>query len=326
VQRAVQLLARSIELANEGTIDFDDQLYMPVTFGGSWFENDRVLIDEAQDVSRIQAKMLRNILRDGGQLNSVGDPNQAIYGFRGAGSDSMEALKKLFKQTQMNLTYTFRCSKAVTAAAREIVPDIRCPDWAVEGSVIHRHDFNVEEIKSDGAVICRNMRPLVDLAFRLLSRGMKCYIAGRDIAQNLLTLIDSQHAEDIPDLELKLQEYLGAVTQRMTALGRPDRAESYADRVNVINACIASLKESTLAELKETIRSLFYNDSKGIRLGTIHGAKGLEWDTVYFLDADLIPSRYATLPWQIEQEMNLRYVAITRAHVDLVYIYSQGLR
>ena len=37
---------------------------------------------------------------------------------------------------------------------------------------------------------------------------------------------------------------------------------------------------------------------------------------------ELIPSKFATMDWQFEQEENLRYVAITRARKELIYVHS----
>jgi superfamily I DNA/RNA helicase len=57
-------------------------------------------------------------------------------------------------------------------------------------------------------------------------------------------------------------------------------------------------------------------------LSTIHKAKGLENDRIFFLCPELIPSKYATQPWQYEQEANLKYVAITRAKQELIYVWT----
>lgn len=61
-------------------------------------------------------------------------------------------------------------------------------------------------------------------------------------------------------------------------------------------------------------------------LSTIHKAKGLENDRVFFLCPELIPSRFATQPWQYEQERNLKYVAITRAKRELIYVSGGAFR
>jgi superfamily I DNA/RNA helicase len=44
-----EALNRSITAAYEGGIDYDDQIYMPVCFGGPWPKFPLVIIDEAQD-------------------------------------------------------------------------------------------------------------------------------------------------------------------------------------------------------------------------------------------------------------------------------------
>ena len=52
---------------------------------------------------------------------------------------------------------------------------------------------------------------------------------------------------------------------------------------------------------------------------TIHKAKGLEADHVYFLRPDLVPAWWIKEPAALQQEYNLRYVAITRAKQSLTY-------
>lgn len=57
-----------------------------------------------------------------------------------------------------------------------------------------------------------------------------------------------------------------------------------------------------------------------MKLSTIHKAKGLENDKIFLICPELIPSRFATQLWQLKQEQNLLYVAITRAKKDLTYV------
>jgi len=70
------------------------------------------------------------------------------------------------------------------------------------------------------------------------------------------------------------------------------------------------------------IKGIFSDEVKGIILSTIHKAKGLENDRIFFLAPELIPSKYATQPWQYEQEQNLFYVAVTRAKHELIYVWG----
>ncbi|HEY3473413.1 MAG TPA: ATP-binding domain-containing protein, partial [Anaerolineales bacterium] len=53
---------------------------------------------------------------------------------------------------------------------------------------------------------------------------------------------------------------------------------------------------------------------------TIHKAKGLEADKVFWLNSSKCPSPWARQPWQLQQEYNLCYVATTRAKTTLVLI------
>ena len=59
----------------------------------------------------------------------------------------------------------------------------------------------------------------------------------------------------------------------------------------------------------------------------MHKAKGLEWDRVFILDqGKYMPSRWAIMDWQKEQEKNLIYVAYTRPKTSIVAINSDCWR
>ncbi len=64
-------------------------------------------------------------------------------------------------------------------------------------------------------------------------------------------------------------------------------------------------------------------DKKGINLMTMHGAKGLEFDTVYIIDAveQITPYKKSKTNSELEEERRMFYVAMTRAKHEL-YIYS----
>jgi superfamily I DNA/RNA helicase len=80
----------------------------------------------------------------------------------------------------------------------------------------------------------------------------------------------------------------------------------------------------TVPDLVAHIGVLFTDGRRGVILSTIHKAKGLEAERVYFLDRFLIPSKYARKGWQREQEQNLLYVALTRSKNFLYFINSTG--
>lgn len=129
-----KVLARSIELARE-TCDFDDMLYMPVVAGVPFDRYDVVLVDEAQDVSAIQRTMIERMAGDG-RVVACGDRRQSIFGFRGAGTNSMDELKEHFQMKELPLSVSYRCPVAVVEWARQWVPQIEARDGAPDGVVL----------------------------------------------------------------------------------------------------------------------------------------------------------------------------------------------
>lgn len=159
VDCAWRVLARSIELAKE-TCDFDDMLYMPVIAGVPFDRYDVVLVDEAQDVSGIQMEMIERMVawehadparpdtpfkfmlsqdnpnyRPRPRVIAVGDRSQAIYGFRGAGTDSMDIFQRRFQMRELPLSVTYRCPRSVVLHSRRWVPQLEWSDTAGDGYV-----------------------------------------------------------------------------------------------------------------------------------------------------------------------------------------------
>jgi DNA helicase-2/ATP-dependent DNA helicase PcrA len=74
--------------------------------------------------------------------------------------------------------------------------------------------------------------------------------------------------------------------------------------------------DRTVPALVLAIQNLFTDQDGGVKLATIHKAKGLEADRVFWMT----PAKCRTprQEWQKEQERNLCYVATTRAKCTLV--------
>jgi DNA helicase-2/ATP-dependent DNA helicase PcrA len=176
------------------------------------------------------------------------------------------------------------------------------------------------------AILCRNTAPLVAFAYGLLKQDIPCTILGRDIGAQLAAVVKKQRATSLEDLREKLGVWSAREAARAEAEGRSP--ERIADQYSCLMFFIRSLDEDSrsIASLLAKI-DLMFTDTATARdrvvLSTVHKAKGLEYHTVFILDrSKYMPSRYAKLPWQQEQEKNLIYVAITRAQHTLYYITS----
>lgn len=114
-----QKLLRESTAESASVIDFDDMLYVPLVLDLSFDLCGFLFIDEAQDTNYVQRTLLRRMLSPSGRLIAVGDPHQAIYGFRGADSNAIAALTHEFDMLEMPLSVSFRCSQKVVAEARK---------------------------------------------------------------------------------------------------------------------------------------------------------------------------------------------------------------
>jgi superfamily I DNA/RNA helicase len=92
------------------------------------------------------------------------------------------------------------------------------------------------------------------------------------------------------------------------------------DRMN----CILTIGEnvSKLDDVKAYIQQIFSDDkiNNAVTLSTAHKSKGLESDRVVILLPEKLPLTWKhQLDWQYQQELNLKYVALTRAKKELVF-------
>lgn len=338
-------------------IDFDDMIWLPLVEGVPIRQFDWVLVDEAQDTNPARRLLAARMLKKGGRSMWVGDRNQAIYGFTGASNDAVDQIVRDFGCTLLPLTVTFRCSKAATALAQKWVPHIEAAEANLEGSVervgaydfVQRHirgqktaqqlrepasgvlgitdveaeaqRYEAAQLQPGDAILCRLNRPIVALAFHLIREGIGCYVEGRDIGRALGALIDKWKVDSLHALTVNLHGYLERETERLMAREQHTQAEALRDRVETLFVIMEGAED--IPEVRDRIAELFADSNGGPReavvLSSVHKAKGREFVRVFILGFDAyMPSPWAKQEWEIEQEMNLMYVAVTRTKDALV--------
>lgn len=335
VDRAIAVMLLSLDELKKGNIDFDDMIYGPLALNVPLFQHDWIAVDEAQDTNPARRALARKLLKGDGLSLWVGDDKQAIYGFTGADNDAMDIVAREFNCVRMPLSVTYRCPKAVVAVANTWVPDISAADVAPAGRVDTITDAQFEKLGAtlltrDDAILCRLTKPLVETAYGLIRRGIACHIEGRDLAGGLVKLVEKVAAGKGRELNWfsdRLDEYETREVQRLLAKGQETQAEAIADRCATIRVFEEQLPISaTTTDLIAAIRRLFEDTEEGERpktltLSTVHKAKGREWDRVYLLGRNkFMPSKWARQEWQQVQEVNLMYVAVTRAKRELVEV------
>lgn len=331
LQWAFKALKKSNELLDV-IADHDDQIYGPLIRDVKMFENDWLIVDEAQDTNPARRLLARKMLKRNGRSLWIGDPKQAIYGFTGADNNAMDVVIREWRATVLKLTVTFRCPKVVVQLAQEFVPDYQAAESNIEGEHLEFSwdDFYKKSAKTltpDTIVLCRNTAPLVKTAFRLIGLGIACMVIGKDIGTGIVDLINRWRSiKTLRTLRERLANYLETETKKLTEAGKDRQAESLNDRVETIFAIVEGLPAgATLDDLKLKVNEMFQKAPKGeqeakrIRLMTMHRSKGLEENTVVIIGRkELLPSKFAKTAEQFEQEENLEYVAITRTKRVLI--------
>lgn len=299
----------SINQAMKGECDYDDQVLMPTVFQGAFPMYPVVLVDEAQDLSALNHATLRKLVGKR-RLIAVGDPCQAIYGFRGAHEDSMALLRDAFDMRELSLTISFRCPSSIVKHVKWRAPQMRWPDWATAGEVRTLDTWTSETLAEDGVIICRNNAPLFGLAIKLLKNGRTCQLDGKDVVAQITKTMRKFGGHDLP--QHSVLEKIDAWLDREKEKNKPRAYGRLEDRAQCM--AIFARQGATLGDALAYAAHIMTLHSP-LKLMTGHKSKGLEFDNVYFLDQHLVGDE--------DQDPNLRYVICTRAKQTLTYIRSE---
>lgn len=308
-------------------ITLDEQIYMPWALDlRDPYPWDWIFVDECQDLSPLRIDLLRRLSKPTTRFLFVGDNDQSIYGWTGADPRCFDRIKSEFSPDTFELTSTFRCSHAVTEFAQKYVPKITAFESNLKGEVLkYPNGGPLPELKSGDAVLSRLKSGLINIAIRLIRGG--CKFQGFD---NLLD-------ENILDLLQRIYE------EQSDALSVPERLSRVAIVIETdidLNGCTAEKVElydlsvalKGLSEafpgirdfsgLRRQLHQVCKGTNEGPLLSTIHKQKGAEFNNVLIVDFSLLPLVWpGQQDWEFEQELNLVYVAITRAK-DKLYLYD----
>lgn len=297
----------------DGLVDFDDQKYRILTENITPTKYDFVFVDEYQDTCPIEAHLIDKLIKRGARTFVVGDPDQAVYSFKGADSTSIQTFISKYSATELPLSICYRCSKAVIKEAQKIVPRIEACEWAEEGEVAELEKIEyLNRVTFDDMIIARNNSTLTRSCLEFFKMNRQARIIGKEVTASLFGLID----------QLTKKENISATT----ILSRLDKRYS-----SIRNKLVKKKQAAALEELKgwaeclyfllerpevtdtktlvSTTNNMFCNDnSLSYEHVTSHKSKGLETRNkanAYLLN----PTEIGTS----EEERRLLYVSITRS-------------
>ncbi len=291
------------------------------------------VVDEYQDVSPLQQRLLDAWLGDRQDLCVVGDANQTIYSFAGATPEHLLGFRRRFPEAVVvRLHRDYRSTPQVVALANAVVargasgltlvgqrPDGPEPTFA---------EFDDEPAEAaDVADRCRRLidagttaaeiavlfrinaqsevyeKALTDAGVPYVLRGGERFFDRTEIREARLLLRGAARSgeagdESLPDAVRGVLSSLGWYSDNAPPSGAArERWESLAALVTLADDLLAVAPEATLeafvAELDQRAGAQHAPTVQGVTLASLHSAKGLEWDAVF-----LVGLTDTTLPYQ----------------------------
>jgi superfamily I DNA/RNA helicase len=322
---ARRAVMQALQPEADGRISFDDMVFIPVAanLARPWFN--MVVIDEAQDMNATQILLAQRACKRGGRIVVVGDDRQAIYGFRGADSGSIDRLKKELRATELGLTITYRCGKVIVAEAQTLVPDYQAAPAAPEGLI---DSCGLEALytgaKIGDFVLSRKNAPLMTICLGFLRRGVPARIEGRDLGRSLAAIVKKLNARSVPDFLGRVQTWLKKETSKAAKKLQNDALKQKIADLTDTAEVLAAIADGA-ASVKEIVDRCFnlFNDADNnprpaVVCSSVHKAKGLEADRVFLLEESFSGRGFG----DAQEEANIRYVAVTRARHHLTKVLS----
>jgi DNA helicase-2/ATP-dependent DNA helicase PcrA len=356
--------------ARAGVLDFEDLLL--VTAAAIEEHRDvaeelrsryrHFVVDEYQDVSPLQQRLLDAWLGGRDDLCVVGDPNQTIYSFTGATPDHLLSFPRRFPgATVVRLVRDYRSTPQVVQLANRVL-DRRSalrlvgqraagpeptfaeyddePAEAASVSAACRAKLDAGTPASEVAVLFRvnaqsevYERALADAGVPYVLRGGLRFFDRTEIREALLLLRgaarSAESGEKLADLVRDVLSALSWSAGSAPAGGAArERWESLAALVGVAEELAAVQPDAGLgdflAELEQRAAAQHAPTVQGVTLASLHAAKGLEWDAVFLvgLVEGTVPIQYAVTDEQVAEERRLLYVGVTRARESVALSWA----
>jgi len=337
--------------ASRNLLDFTDLLEQACQFPERLPRLESLIIDEAQDLSRLQWRLVEQLALRAQRCFLAGDDDQAVYTWAGADVDSFLNFEGQIKV----LDQSYRVPAKVHALADRVVHRIRKRQpkvWKAReeaGSVHYYNDFQQVDITAGNWLILASTNyMLTDMHDWIKSQGLLFERHGqRSVSEAVLTAVlgweKLRKGGEVPYPVVKhVYKYLDSscIKHGHKMLRTADTTASYTlDLLKEKHGLLSTeIWHKALTKISEERRdyliSLLRRNTRltghvPIKLSTIHGAKGGEADNVLLL-TDL-STKFAKDYDKNSDDINrLLYVGITRAkqtlHVVLPKNEQKGFR
>ncbi len=330
-------------LAKANALDFDDLITVPIEILENAGRDDAglngyqyIIVDEYQDINPAQYRLLRLLAKGTGNLCAVGDPDQAIYAFRGADIGHFMNFERDFAgAVRITLTENYRSTGVITGASSTLIgynakrfaknvtsagPQgspvmiLSVPDDRTEGALIIREI----EARMGGTSHYQMTRNAAVLEYSDRSYRFSDFAAVYRTNAQARLLEEAFNASGIP------YQVIG----RKSKIGKQEIDETMAYLQSLIDAGRGRDGQTPNEQGVKLLGEADYFDPRAdaVTLMTMHMAKGLEFRVLFIAGCEdgLVPCTLMKDCADIEEERRLFYVGMTRAKEELFLLHARN--
>ena len=304
------------EIPNNEKLTYEHDFYLKAfQLSKPKLDYDFILVDEAQDINGC---VIDIVLEQSCKKVFIGDTYQSIYKFRGA-CNSLEILERERNVKIFYLTQSFRCPLSIAKIANNYLQVLGAKK-DFKGTLREVSlDFEGKVKGNQRAVITRTNAKLFDIAVQNLDK--KLFFVGGIESYNFNDLLDIQ------SLLCKKKEYIK--NEFIAKFDNVKELIAYSDESNEIDLkqrlliCFKYMQCNIFDLIKKIKASAVKKQENAeLILSTGHKSKGLEWDKVEIIDDFIsLKNELENKEGNIDiakEELNLFYVALTRAKRELI--------
>ncbi len=342
----------------ENALGFDDLIILTVKL---LTENEDILntyrsrfkyvsVDEYQDIDENQYKLIRLLVPQDGSIFVIGDPNQAIYGFRGGDAKFFNNFTQDYPETQViNLKNNYRSTNSIVDASNQMINCFNIVskfDKPHEKITIHKAPTD----KAEAEFIASTIENLIGghSFFSIDSQrtdGCECDYSFSDFAilyrtsSQLPPIIEALKRTGMPFVKLSndllceqkpVMELINSLNDNEPIFEQIEKSNYEIDDYILQFLIKIAHKSKNKQQFIHEVSILTEADTLDkradrITLMTLHASKGLEFKCVFIagLENEILPLYRAKEDKAIEEERRLLYVGMTRAKERLFLTHAE---
>ncbi|HEX5859173.1 MAG TPA: ATP-dependent helicase [Microbacterium sp.] len=320
-------------------------------------------VDEFQDVSPLQHRLLELWVGDRRDVCVVGDASQTIYSFAGADARFLLEFESRHEDAHVvRLETNYRSDAAVLSVANELMRgrpgalELHAAKGEASSPTPTVSAFDDDREEAEGVAVAIKAQldagvPGEHIAVLYRSHGQSAALqqalAGQGVAT---TVLGGKRFFDMPEIRQAVMALRGAsvapiettffaaVRDVMRSLGLTDDPppaggalrDAWEARMALLRLAESAPAGTDLRTFTDTLmaraRDQHEPELRTVTLSTLHAAKGLEWPHVHIVGfaEGLLPISYASTFEAVDEERRLAYVGITRAARTLSLSWSRG--